>query len=85
MLDPMTAVQRRDRPGNLFGPNLDLVGKKLGFITTPGTVSKVLTLYNDPKIFPEYFRVLKEAIDEFIYIYSIIWMRKSFLARYNVL
>jgi len=27
MLDPMTAVQRRDRSGNLIGPNLDLVGK----------------------------------------------------------
>ena len=27
MLDPMTTVQRRDRAGNLIGPNLDLVGK----------------------------------------------------------
>ena len=27
MLDPMTVVERRDRSGNLIGPNLDLVGK----------------------------------------------------------
>jgi len=27
-LDPTTAVERRDRSGNLIGPNLELVGKK---------------------------------------------------------
>jgi len=26
-LDPTTAVERRDRSGNLIGPNLELVGK----------------------------------------------------------
>jgi len=27
MLDPLTATIRRDRHGNLLGPNLDLIGK----------------------------------------------------------
>ena len=75
MLDPMTAVERRDRSRNLIGPDLDLVGKNWykRFLSRHPALSAMYSrsldnsraLNNNPRIIREYFQVLKTAIDEF--------------------
>jgi len=74
-LDPTTAVERRDRSGNLIGPNLELVGKTWykRFLSRHPALSAMYSrsldnsraLNNDPRIIREYFRILKEVIAEF--------------------
>jgi len=69
----MTAVERRDRRGNLIGPNLDLVGKNKRFLSRYPALSAMYSrslensraLNNDPRTVRKYFRVLKKTIDEF--------------------
>jgi hypothetical protein len=75
MLDPLLAVTRWDRHGNLLGLNLNLIGKNwykrflsrhLGLSAMYSrSLDNSRALNNDPKIIREYFRVLKQAIQEF--------------------
>ena len=75
MQDPNTTVERRDRVGNLIGPNLDIIGKNWykRFLSRHPALSAMYSrsldnsraLNNDPKIIRHYFQILKEAIGEF--------------------
>jgi hypothetical protein len=86
--EPTTAVECRDRSGNLSSSNLELVGKTwyTQFLSRHPTLSAMYSrsldnsraLNNDPRIICDYFGIPKEVIAEFkIELEATTWTRKG--------
>jgi hypothetical protein len=86
--EPTTAVECRDRSGNLISSNLELVGKTWykRFLSRYPALSAMHSrspdnscTLNNPRIIREYFGIPKEVIVEFkIEPETTTWTRKDF-------